>query len=663
MLHFNKIQMENFGTYKGVKELDFTHKDGVTIIWGNNGLGKTTLLNAFKYVLFNKVSGRGEEETPKRQLINWDAFSKGEYAFKVSLYFSMDDKEYILTRRFFLANRASDPTVDANYREEVQLFSEGSILSSDSCQHIINTIMPEQVSRFFLFDGELLKEYEELLHEEKSIGQKIKQSIEEILGVPILSNALSDTDSLAESYESQLAVAAQNCAEHQAQGQALERHLSRLDTLNQSMSELQDKKTKYLADLKDIEALRAKNERIKQLLDDIAHLESNKSKAESQIREKRSQISVFANDAWRSALSATIKTLLTQLTTERDSLEERRRAYEGAKKMLDSMKASLVTKRCSFCHADLASEKIDEINSMIAELEAESKPLSDQETARLDVIKNQIKLLSDVVSVDVTATIQLLENQISDLIVDVADAKQQIAEKKGDIANYSAQKEEVETIEKRYRTTCDLLANVEEGIKNLQADIDQLNEDIKRAKGRLVSGQSSDDTYLTLQKKSKFCADLRDLINDSLDTYRKYLKQQVEEDATQIFLNLSSDPSYVRLRINDNFGLNIIHESGQVVSIRSAGFEHVVALSLIGALHQNAPLQGPIVMDSPFGRLDSVHEKNIISYLPNLANQVMLFVFDKEINEQLSRMLLAGDLLQEFLLVRGSAFETHIRRK
>ena len=166
-----------------------------------------------------------------------------------------------------------------------------------------------------------------------------------------------------------------------------------------------------------------------------------------------------------------------------------------------------------------------------------------------------------------------------------------------------------------------------------------------------------------MQKKSKFCADLRDLINESLDTYRKYLKQQVEEDATKIFLNLSSDPAYTRLKINDSFGLNIIHESGQIVTIRSAGFEHVVALSLIGALHQNAPLQGPIVMDSPFGRLDSVHEKNIISYLPQLANQVMLFVFDKEINEQNTRALLGGELLQEYELCRGEAFETVVRRK
>lgn len=62
----------------------------------------------------------------------------------------------------------------------------------------------------------------------------------------------------------------------------------------------------------------------------------------------------------------------------------------------------------------------------------------------------------------------------------------------------------------------------------------------------------------------------------------------------------SNDPDYVSLKINENYGLSMVHVSGELVPLRSAGFEHVVALSLIGALHKNAPLRGPIIMDSPF---------------------------------------------------------------
>lgn len=71
---------------------------------------------------------------------------------------------------------------------------------------------------------------------------------------------------------------------------------------------------------------------------------------------------------------------------------------------------------------------------------------------------------------------------------------------------------------------------------------------------------------------------------------------------------VSNDPDYVSLKINDIYGLSIVHSSGREVPLRSAGYEHIVALALIAVLHKNAPLRGPIIMDSPFGRFNPVHK-------------------------------------------------------
>lgn len=43
MLRFTSLTIENFGPFKGNQTIDFTNDNGVTIIWGNNGRGKTTL--------------------------------------------------------------------------------------------------------------------------------------------------------------------------------------------------------------------------------------------------------------------------------------------------------------------------------------------------------------------------------------------------------------------------------------------------------------------------------------------------------------------------------------------------------------------------------------------------------------------------------------------
>src|SRR5207245_5475016 len=56
----------------------------------------------------------------------------------------------------------------------------------------INRLLPKTISRFFLFDGELLNEYETLLADSGTQASTIKESIEHILGVPSLLNGIAD---------------------------------------------------------------------------------------------------------------------------------------------------------------------------------------------------------------------------------------------------------------------------------------------------------------------------------------------------------------------------------------------------------------------------------------------------------------------------------------
>ena len=57
----------------------------------------------------------------------------------------------------------------------------------------------------------------------------------------------------------------------------------------------------------------------------------------------------------------------------------------------------------------------------------------------------------------------------------------------------------------------------------------------------------------------------------------------------------------------------------------------------MGALQKHAPFQGPIIMDSPFGRLDDEPAPNVVSTLPVMAKQVVLLVFKKELSPALAR--------------------------
>ena len=92
----------------------------------------------------------------------------------------------------------------------------------------------------------------------------------------------------------------------------------------------------------------------------------------------------------------------------------------------------------------------------------------------------------------------------------------------------------------------------------------------------------------------------------------------------------------------------------------SAGQEHVVALALMAALQRNAPIGGPIVMDSPFGRLDEGHTSRIIGTLPDMADQSVLLVYRAEVDQETLRSALGARQLREYRLDRVTSRHTRI---
>jgi hypothetical protein len=63
-------------------------------------------------------------------------------------------------------------------------------------------------------------------------------------------------------------------------------------------------------------------------------------------------------------------------------------------------------------------------------------------------------------------------------------------------------------------------------------------------------------------------------------------------------------------------------------------------------------------MDTPFGRLDPHHTANVVKALPSMAEQVILFVQEGEIDRATVRDLLGGNLLCEYQLNKETARRT-----
>ena len=91
----NKLIMSAFGPYAGKVELNLNElgQNGLYLITGDTGAGKTTIFDAITYALFGKASGENRETSMFRS-----KYADAETPTEVELYFTCKGKEYYIKR-------------------------------------------------------------------------------------------------------------------------------------------------------------------------------------------------------------------------------------------------------------------------------------------------------------------------------------------------------------------------------------------------------------------------------------------------------------------------------------------------------------------------------------------------------------------------------------
>lgn len=663
MLQFTGLVIENFGPFKGTQTVDFVDADGVTIIWGNNGRGKTTLLNIIRYALFGKYQNRRGVDVDLPSLANLEGKKDGKYDFKVVLKMLNDGIHYELTRQYVVRKGIINPQRNDDYEEHVFLKKEGAILSPDQREHELNLIMPSEVSRFFLFDGELLQEYEELLMEGTQTGATIKESIEQILGVPVLTNGAIDTNSALEEYRKEK----NKIAQSNAQTQKIASQMSVLEAEKQEQAvELERLKGELTIELDTkakLEDEAQQSEHVSSLLKSLDDLDATIEEKKASREAILTSIVVATGEAWKGLVSSRVELMLTAIESQLKDLEDRESAHKVASHFMKEMKAAAEKHHCHLCDQDIPDEKLEELIKRITDASSEYGGLSDDEIKVLQELRVRKSTLQSMKADSKKEILELLEAQLSTLEVEIDDAERQRKTVREELERHG----DVEELSKGAKENVKQLANCLKKIDNLRDGIQLEKDKIKEVESALATLEdklnkvSTDSETQIAKRKVELCEAINRIFEEGIASYRDKLKDDVERDATELFVQISNDPDYTSLKINDNYGLYMVHSSGEIVPLRSAGFEHVVALSLIGALHKNAPLRGPIIMDSPFGRLDPTHKSNITKVLPKMSEQIVLLAYTHEIDEQTARDTLGPELKREYRLQRYTSFNTQIK--
>ena len=649
--------MENFGPFKGVQPISFPTDNGVTIIYGENMRGKTLLLNAFRYALFGKILSRDSQRSMSlHQTENWEGRDHGTYGFKVILEFVNDGSSYELFRSCLPKKGISEPNCDNDYIESLYLNRNGNTLSPGERDHILMQIIPEKVSRFFLFDGELLQQYEELLRNDSEMGKGITEAIERILGVPILINARVDISTRFHAAEKAYSKAAQLNQKSKEIGTLLDEQTELRDFHEAEIFRLSDDLKSQIEKGKDLEQTLRKDERIKSYLDEKDHLEYDIRELEDKISQKRKKLKEYMFDSWKSLLSNRLSIKSRELDKEKKSIEDIIKQNEINHALEKIARQSISENACFLCKQDLTENAALKLDGKLSDgVFRSTNSVDDDRLNRIIVISETLRSFIDFHH---QSTIAEIKNNLDDLIVDRASKQDRVKEIREYTKDFDESK--VRKSYSEYQKIVKEISIIEEGIKGQKAKLELVENSIKKLTTTL---DEMGDIGIDKEKHTRdLLSKLAKLFDESINVYRHQLRLKVEKDATDYFLKLIHEDEYKSLEINENYGLTIVHEDGHNIPIRSAGAEHIVALSLMGALQKNAPLKGPIIMDSPFGRLDDEHTTRVIRTLPFLSDQVILLVYKSELHPQLARNELKDMLKEEYVMERISSRHSLINR-
>lgn len=187
-----RLEINNFRQFYGKQSIDFAvdPDHGVTLIHGENNGGKTALLNALRWCLYEETT---ENLLDPKNLLNKHAESQGKNTFSVSVQLEHENR-LLDVRRIQDKNSGSSnlhvyEIIDGCYAEKAE----------ENPNTLINTFLPKEMSQYFFYQGEgtgTLSSQNDFSH--------IKDAIEKVLGLTVAKTTLRHLSAVKISYQKDL---------------------------------------------------------------------------------------------------------------------------------------------------------------------------------------------------------------------------------------------------------------------------------------------------------------------------------------------------------------------------------------------------------------------------------------------------------------------------
>ncbi|MES1022357.1 AAA family ATPase [Gloeocapsa sp. BRSZ] len=592
-----------------------------TIVHGNNGAGKTSFLNAFTWVLYEKFSAAFASA---EQLVNKRAIAEANIGEViecwVEIFWEHDNKRYRVKRECRVYK--NDTNFDAG---KTQLFMQ--IAGDDgrwypSPQHpedVINQILPSSLHQYFFFDGERI---EQIVRSDKKA--EIAEATKIFLGVKVIDNSIKHLSEAKKTLENELkaigdAQTKQLLRERQKVEIEIEQITQRQSEITQELEYQNTFKKETSHRLRELAAAQELQERRQ-------NLENQKTTNQEELRKSKETLKKTISTRGYSVLLPSTTNLFREIIAD---LKNRGELTAGISQ--EFVQEILRDRRC-ICGTQL--DDGSDARQNVSNLLNQAGSSAVQETvirtiAQVDEIDKQATAFWEDVDREQLRIGQLRES-ISQIEAELDNIQERLRKDPSEeIRNLQLRLDDID------RKIAEL--NIDRGEKNQR--VDSLKTEAAELDKQIAKQKFNEERQALAQRRIAATLDAIERLNEVKQRQEKQFRLQLEKRIQEIFNEISITP-YIP-KISEKYELTLIENtSGVEASVAaSTGENQILSLSFIGSIIDKVREWSerkmlmvadgstfPIVMDSPFGSLDETYRRQIAKIIPQLANQLIVLV-------------------------------------
>ncbi|MEE0484355.1 MAG: hypothetical protein UDH96_08680 [Megasphaera elsdenii] len=629
------LRYKNFRQFKGEKQIHFScdPQKNVTIILGDNTFGKTTLLQMFNWCFYNKADFNDNPDF----LLNLElasAMYNGDEPIEVFVEIILEHqgKEYTIKRKQdYLKVKGSVQHSNSKLKVTYKELATGKtefIKKDEDMKSVINLILPEDLSGYFFFDTERVQNVAK--------RKDLSTSVKGLLGLTVLDNAMqhlgkeeSKTTVIGSFYEDLK-------KNDDSKSEEALREIHNAEEVSNYYQKIKDNAEKQIGHYeKEKEIL---SNKIRDL-QDTTELQKHKDQFIGAIQSEKdtldqiySEVPVFFGD---DAVWFFAQPLYRQ---SMEFLEQAQVDDKGVSDVTVNTIKELIKNGICLCGAE-----IREGNAAYKHLIEQIKYVPPEAIGTtIKNFKKDIKMYDrnnvnnrfyDTLQSRIKKILQLKKN-IEDWEEEVSAIEQQI-EGKEDARSYQIQLNDVNTrLNAKRNEESKAIAKI--------AEADSRKERFKKVYDQLIA---KSDKGREIKRYLAYAIRIQQWIQEYYKSEEKKIRQELEEHVNTIFQRMYHGER--QLEINEKYQTvlyTIIPETNEkVISGESEGLIRVKNFAFIAGLVdlaknkvlkvgenklENEPY--PLVLDAPFSNADEEHIKNISRELPKVAEQVIMFVMQKD---------------------------------